>query len=96
MIQSWFTFPAVILTPLNPLQMTLYLSYPMTTIDRIEMVPKIPPVKAYTLHPFKINKTDTIQYKQSSGEISLKISDPKNYTLIIMKPQTKLIKLQVV
>ena len=47
------TFPAVIFTPLNPLQITLYLSYPMTTMERIEMVPKIPPSIAYTLHPSK-------------------------------------------
>ena len=33
-------FPAVILTPLKPLTMTLYLSYPMTTIDNKDIVPK--------------------------------------------------------
>ena len=45
------TLVGVIFTPLNPLQITLYLSYPMTTMERMEMVPKTPPVKAYTLHP---------------------------------------------
>jgi hypothetical protein len=38
-----FTFPGVILVPLNPFTMTLYLSNPMTTIVMIEQVPNTAP-----------------------------------------------------
>jgi hypothetical protein len=44
------TFPGVILVPLNPLTMTLYLSNPMTTIVMIEQVPKTAPKHPYRRH----------------------------------------------
>ena len=36
--------------PISTLTMTLYLSYPMTTMEMMEPVPKMPPRQPYSRH----------------------------------------------
>ena len=43
--------PGVILLPENPLTMTLYLSYPMATMVRMEQTPVMAPVAPYSWQP---------------------------------------------